>query len=426
MDAREQRGLVIAATANITKAQRGAYFVPSQSRSATKYRVEPDFPRCDCPDFMEMGLTCKHLYAVRFVVEREKNADGTATVTETLTVSHTVEKKKTYKQDWPKYNAAQSVEKDRLQELLFELCQGVTEPERTGRGRKPHTHRDSIFAMVFKVYATFSARRFSSDLREAHERGYLSRPIPGMKTTAFMEDAAFTPILEEMIRTSSLPLRAVETDFAIDSSGFGSSRFDRWFDEKWGVPRRKAVWVKCHIGCGVKTNIVTAVRILDKDSADSPQFVPLVKETANGGFTIGEVSGDKAYSSYENFEAVAGFGGTGFLAFKLGTTGAGGGTFQKMFHYFQYKQEEFLAHYHKRSNVESTFSMIKRKFGGEVRSKTDTAMKNEVLCKLVAHNLCVLIQEQHTLGIEPLFTKPEVKAVAACNGLNSPATEFVI
>ncbi len=62
-----------------------------------------------------------------------------------------------------------------------------------------------------------------------------------------------------------------------------------------------------------------------------------------------------------------------------------------------------MAHYHKRSNVESTFSAVKRKFGDSVRSKTDTAMVNEVLCKFLAHNLCCLIHEQHELGIEPVF-----------------------
>jgi hypothetical protein len=62
----------------------------------------------------------------------------------------------------------------------------------------------------------------------------------------------------------------------------------------------------------------------------------------------------------------------------------------KMFGYFAYRRDEFLAHYHKRSNVESTFSMIKRKFGDFVRSKTDVAMVNEVLCKVLAHNLVVL------------------------------------
>ena len=74
-----------------------------------------------------------------------------------------------------------------------------------------------------------------------------------------------------------------------------------------------------------------------------------------------------------------------------------------MYHLFQLKQDEFLAHYHQRSNVESTFSMIKRKFGDSLFSKTETAMKNEVFCKVLCHNLVVLIHEIHELGIEPVF-----------------------
>jgi hypothetical protein len=57
-----------------------------------------------------------------------------------------------------------------------------------------------------------------------------------------------------------------------------------------------------------------------------------------------------------------------------------------------------LAHYHKRSNVESTFSMIKAKFRDHERSKTPVAMANEVLCKIICHNLCVLVQEAHSLA----------------------------
>jgi len=74
-----------------------------------------------------------------------------------------------------------------------------------------------------------------------------------------------------------------------------------------------------------------------------------------------------------------------------------------MYHYFQFKRAEFLQNYHKRSNVESTFSMMKRKFGDSLRSKTDTAMVNETLCKILCHNLVVLIHETQELGIEANF-----------------------
>ena len=59
-----------------------------------------------------------------------------------------------------------------------------------------------------------------------------------------------------------------------------------------------------------------------------------------------------------------------------------------------------MERYRRRSNVETTFSMIKRKFGERLRSKTHTAQVNEMLCKILAHNLCVLIQSMYELGVE--------------------------
>lgn len=56
-----------------------------------------------------------------------------------------------------------------------------------------------------------------------------------------------------------------------------------------------------------------------------------------------------------------------------------------------------------RSNGESAFHMIKTKFGDHRRSKTRMAQVNEALCKVLAHNLCCLIQSMYELGIEPTF-----------------------
>src|ERR1043166_8124154 len=262
MTPREERGLTIAALCKLNKKD-GLWLVPSQSKGETVYRVDPAKQTCTCPDHAEAGHKCKHLYAVEFTVKREFHDDGTVTDTKTITFTEKV----TYKQDWPAYNRAQSIEKDRLQELLFDLCRGIPDPApKRVSGQKPHTAKDSVFSMVFKVYCTLSARRFSSDLREAHRRGWLSKEIPGMKVNKFLEDPAFTPILKALVAKSATPLRAVETDFAIDSSGFSANKFERWFDHKWGITKFRHAWVKCHIASGVRTNVVTAVRILDKDA----------------------------------------------------------------------------------------------------------------------------------------------------------------
>jgi hypothetical protein len=46
--------------------------------------------------------------------------------------------------------------------------------------------------------------------------------------------------------------------------------------------------------------------------------------------------------------------------------------------------------------------MVKATFGAHVRGKTDVAMKSEVLCKFLCHNICCVIQSQCELGIEPV------------------------
>jgi transposase len=96
------------------------------------------------------------------------------------------------------------------------------------------------------------------------------------------------------------------------------------------------------------------------------------------------------------------------VPFKINSTeGTTGGVWEKMFHFFSLHREEFLKHYHQRSNAESTFAAVKAKFRDHVRSRTDTAMKNEVFCKFLCHNICVVIQEQCELGIEAAFWPSE-------------------
>jgi transposase len=404
VDMRELKGLEIAARSRIIFKD-GTWLVPSQRPGGGKYRVAiGSEPSCTCEDFGLTGKPCKHIIAARIVCERDHGGKAPKIDTDA------VPKRPTYKQDWPAYNLAQTTEKHRLQVLLHDLCRGVPEPPRdpSKRGRKPVPLADQLFACAFKVYCTLSSRRFACDLADAHGRGHLSRTFHPNKINAFLENPALTAHFKALITRSSLALQTVETTFAPDSSGFSVCRFVRWYDEKYGVHRSGKDWVKVHLMCGTKTHIVTAVEILDRDAGDSPQFAALVNTTA-ANFAVETVSADKAYLSRDNLELVAGLGGTAYIPFKSNSQpDTQGSVWEKMYGYFQFRREEFLAHYHRRSNVESVFSAVKRKFGDAVRSKTDTAMTNEVLCKILVHNICCVILAQCELGIEAVFWQEEV------------------
>jgi hypothetical protein len=143
-----------------------------------------------------------------------------------------------------------------------------------------------------------------SDMREAHKRGLIAKLPCHNSVLNALENPDLAPILHSLITESSRPLKAVETDFAVDSSGFTTCRFESWFDHKYDAPRRKHTWVKAHVMCGVKTNVVTAVEIHDKDAADNKQLPALVEATAKN-FALAEVSADKAYGTVRNADTIS-------------------------------------------------------------------------------------------------------------------------
>ena len=129
-------------------------------------------------------------------------------------------------------------------------------------------------------------------------------------------------------------------------------------------------------------------------------------------FKITRVSADKAYSSARIFGLTDAHGVDAYIPFKKNATGLrpnpwlpahARNLWANAYHRFMYQRDEFLAHYHKRSNVETTFAMIKAKFGTRVRSKTPVAQVNEILCKILCHNLCCLVSAFYELGIKAKF-----------------------
>ena len=311
---------------------------------------------------------------------------------------------KTYTQDWSAYNKAQTNERAHFLSFLYELCSGIEDPVQTlGRPRLPLS--DIIFSATFRTYSTVSGRRFVSELREALAKGYLSKMPSYNSIFDYLKMGSLTPYLKHLIAESAMPLKPIETSFAVDSSGFSTTRFQRWFDVKYGGTEDWHEWIKMHITCGVSTHIVTSVELSTAMAHDSPYFKPLIESTAKAGFKMKEVSADKGYISGDNLQTVVDHGATPYIPFKTNTTGKSGTElWKKLFHYYSFNREEFLTHYHKRSNVETTFSMIKAKFGERLRCKTETAQVNEALCKVLCHNLCVVIQSMYELGVEPQFS----------------------
>lgn len=219
--------------------------------------------------------------------------------------------------------------------------------------------------------------------------------------------AALRPHLVQLIIESSSVLKNIETEFAIDSTGFSTSSRGLWVDLRYGKSRtiKKRKWIKAHLMCGVLTNIVTAAEVSPASAGDSPFLKKLVDMTARN-FEIKEVYCDKAYSSLNNLKHIRSRGAIPFIPFKVNAKavhGTGDPLWAWLFHLYAAYKEWFNGHYHRRSNSESTNAMVKTKFGERIFSRGEPAQYNELLCKIVCHNICVTIQSMYELGIKPNF-----------------------
>jgi len=321
--------------------------------------------------------------------------------------------------NWTAYTEAQNNEKRLLMEILSELLSQTKIEIVDGKlGRHYLDMRDICFSLALKTYTKLSSRRLNSDLEKAQHDEFISG-VPHFTTLMnWLEKEEITELLLHLIKLSALPLKNIETQYAIDSTGFSSSQFGRWFNYKYNQETICRNWVKAHVMIGTKTNMVSSVELTKAHGSDSPQLAPLVEKTCQD-FNVKEVSADKAYLSRKNLKIIVEHGAMPFIPFKTNSLPKqrGSSIWSKLYKHCQKNPQDFFEHYHRRSNVESCFSMIKQKFGKEIVTRNYQSQTNEVLLKILCHNICCLISAYYENNIETLYSthQPQKEAVIRLN-----------
>lgn len=318
------------------------------------------------------------------------------------------------KHDTNRYTRAQVNEKPAFRYLLQELLKTLPADTPGAKGRPRIPLEVAIFSSVYKSYLGLSGRRFTSDLQDAHARGYVSAAPCYNSLSRWLRFEELTPVLRSLIQGVAASFAHIETNFAVDSTGFRIPKITTWCDEKHGWRRRRE-WLKCHVTVGTRTHIVTAVEVTKRHAGDPGQLGALMDATAEN-FRVGEVAADRAYSTVKCLETVDGLGAFPAIPFKSNTTGASeskNDIWRRMYHTFALNQHLYQEKLNRQNQAESAFSMLKRKFGEKIFSKDGTAQVNEVLCKVLCHNLVVLIYWLYEFGIEEAFIEDEISEVVA-------------
>ncbi len=312
--------------------------------------------------------------------------------------------KKKYTQDCPAYNAAKTNEDQFFKKLLHELLfLAIKDYPKNRRGPKGYSTRDKIFSMCIKIYYKRDLRRCESMLKELKKLGFIDK-VPSFKSIDnFFNDKKLKKKLDMLIFVSALPVANLEETGAVDSTCFGISRYDRWFDHKWGKDpnTKKKVWRKAHACTGCKTNVFLSIELTPSNVSDI-RMVDKVVDYKLRYFNMKEFVADKAYLSKDILEFIDVLNLTPFIPFKRKTTCKAGdpSMWRKMYKYFINDFNHYMSRYHQRSNVETSFHMLKQCFGSYLMTKNLDANCNEVKIKALCHNLSCLIQEVFESSIE--------------------------
>jgi transposase len=309
--------------------------------------------------------------------------------------------KKQEVQHWHKYRLAKTNEKRLFYELLQDLCKIIQEPECKKTGRPKATLKDLVFSLGLKIYSNYSQLKTHSDLINAKEAGFISK-VPACNTiNDFLNCKETYDLLLRLLTITAMPIRNLGEDIALDSSGFGSSQYEKWQFARVGKPSLKRNYLKAHIAVEVTTHVICSCSITCGNFHDVKQ-APKLLEDLKDNFHPKRILADKAYASYRTYQIIQSLNAIPYIPFKKNIKSPSKDApsiWIRMFNYFQERPEQYMHFYHKRSNVETTFHMVKSRLGEFLKCKNFNAQRNEILMKFICHNICCLIQEKYNRDI---------------------------
>ncbi|MBW2984765.1 transposase [Candidatus Woesearchaeota archaeon] len=306
--------------------------------------------------------------------------------------------KRTYGQEWSIYEKACSQEKLMFFRILKDAVDFLMiDYEYCGNGRPPVYTADIVKSLCIKSYNNYSSWRAESELKIARAMGIITEVYRRSTLNKYMQDPKVRKLLHKLYKIIAQPLAEVEVYFSADATGisnkYGNTRWMQIRHTKEEAKHRRE-YSKLHIITGNKTNCICSAKVTKGTAHESPFFKPLLDDTCKI-FNVKEVSADAGYLSRDNVKAISDANAVPFIMPKKNVNVPRRGSISEwggMLRLWKEHQMFFAEHYHKRSNVESTFGMMKRKFGDFCRSKKPESQENEILCKIVCHNVAVLAE----------------------------------
>jgi hypothetical protein len=225
------------------------------------------------------------------------------------------------------------------------------------KGRKSHDPREVAASSILKVGFNQTYAGNEAYLKESETFKNSFDALPSHSVIHRGINKRSIPYIRNVMNQAISFLRRQRMNIAIDSTGFRTGNSSIWYDIRIRRKNTKRDCIKLHISMNVDTGIIPWFTITSSKRHDSPEFNTLMKHLP----AIGDVYGDKGYSSRKNCQIVADKKGIPYLCFRANDTKKAKGKPAWIISIRSYKKhtEKWLETYNARSIVESVFSSIK-------------------------------------------------------------------
>jgi transposase len=260
-------------------------------------------------------------------------------------------------------------------------------------GRNGHDPKKVATGCILKVGFNQTYDGIEAYLKESETFKNFFNDLPGHSVIHRGMKKLSIKYIRKVMNKVTRFLRRKGMNIAVDSTGFRTGNSSIWYDIRIRRKNTRKDCIKLHISIDVDTGIIHWFIMTSSRKHDSPEFKNLIKHLPE----LGNVFGDKGYSSRKNCQIVADKEGKPYLHFRDNATNKAKGKSAWIISIREYKNntEEWLSTYHLRSIVESVFSSIKKRWNSFLRSRRRWMQKKELSLKVLSYNVKQVLLVQY-------------------------------
>lgn len=271
-----------------------------------------------------------------------------------------------------------------------------------------------FYCSGIRAYEGNTSRKSIAPLKEHFgEQWWNENGFHFNRFSEYLNERHTTAVLNWAIAEVCSVLLPFFDDIILDGTGIGLTTRGTYRSERYGIPfiDGRALYARLNLVMDRKFKMVLAAVVTrdhGKGTGEVSQVRTLLQRVRAIGFSPRNVLGDALYGNENVLQAIEEVGGQPFIPLKSIYTDARPPKTPLMLAlYWRIKadRDAFQAVYDNRPVIESGIWSIKAKFEDCVRSRTFRAQVNEILFKVLCHNIDVLIHAAHEykIDIQPLL-----------------------